>query len=129
MEVRAELKYTEEHEWLKFDGNIVTLGITDFAQNSLGDVVYVELPEVGTVVDAGESIGNIESVKAVSEIYCPVAGEVIDINKTLEEEPETVNTEPYDNGWMVKIKVVLADVNDDDLMDEEAYAQMTEKKN
>ncbi|MDH5560545.1 MAG: glycine cleavage system protein GcvH, partial [Deltaproteobacteria bacterium] len=96
MEVRNELKYTEDHEWVLIDGDTVVMGITDFAQNSLGDIVYIEMPEVGTIVDTGEAIGNIESVKAVSEIYCPISGEITDVNKDLEEQPELTNTSPYD---------------------------------
>ena len=83
MEIRGDLQYTEEHEWLKIEGGVATIGITDYAQDALGDIVYVELPEVGTIVEAAETIGNIESVKAVSEIYCPVAGEIVEINKKL----------------------------------------------
>lgn len=121
MEVRGDLKYTEEHEWLQLEGDKVTLGITDFAQDKLGDVVFVELPEVGTILEAGEAIGNIESVKAVSEIFCPVAGEVIEVNKQLEEEPDLVNTSPYEDGWIVKIKVDRADFADAELMNDEEY--------
>lgn len=123
MEIRHDLKYTEDHEWLSSESNVVTLGITDFAQNSLGDIVYVELPEVGMIVDAGEAIGNIESVKAVSEIFTPVAGEIVGINKDLEESPETLNTSPYDEGWIVKIKVAAADLEEAELMDEDAYTK------
>lgn len=127
MEVRSELLYSEEHEWIKIEGNVITLGITDFAQDALTDIVYVELPEVGTIVESGEVVGNIESVKAVSEIYSPVSGEVIEINRSLEEEPELVNTEPYDNGWIVKLQIDPGEISQADLLDEEAYLAMTKK--
>ena len=123
MEIRSDLKYTKEHEWLLIEGSKVTLGITDFAQSQLGDIVYVELPEVGTLFEAEEAIGNIESVKAVSEIFCPVSGEVLDINKELAETPETANTSPYDDGWMLKFKSHPADLDDAGLMDEDEYAE------
>jgi len=128
MEVRGELKYTEEHEWLAIEGNIVVLGITDYAQDALSDIVYVELPEVGTIVEAGEVVGNIESVKAVSELYCPVSGEVIEVNKLLEEEPELVNTEPYDDGWMIKLQIDPGEVTHAHLLNEEEYIEMMEKE-
>jgi len=121
MEVRAELLYTEEHEWILIEGNTATLGITDFAQNKLGDVVFVELPEEGTIIDANEVVGNIESVKAVSEIYFPLAGEVIAVNKDLEEEPELINSVPFDNGWITKVRIETADLDDASLMNDEAY--------
>lgn len=121
MEVRDELKYSQEHEWISIEDKIVTMGITDFAQNSLGDVVFVELPEVGELVEAGAEVGSIESVKAVAELYCPVDGEIIEVNKELEESPELVNSSPYDGGWMLKIKVDPAAVDESELMDAEAY--------
>lgn len=127
MEIRSDLKYTEDHEWISLDGDIATIGVTDFAQNSLGDIVYVELPEPGTVVEAGEAIGNIESVKAVSEVYSPVGGEVVDVNKDLEEEPETVNSGCYDEGWIVKIKVDLAEFAAAELMNDEEYAEFSKE--
>lgn len=127
MEVRSELFYTEEHEWLGIDGNVVTLGITDFAQDALTDIVYVELPEIGTIVESGEVVGNIESVKAVSEIYSPVSGEVVDVNHSLEEEPELVNTEPYDNGWIVKLQIDPGEISQAQLLSEDEYQSLTEK--
>ncbi|MDX2471497.1 MAG: glycine cleavage system protein GcvH [SAR324 cluster bacterium] len=123
MEIRIDLKYTKEHEWLLIEGSKATLGITDFAQSQLGDIVYVELPEVGTLFEADEAIGNIESVKAVSEIFCPVSGEILEINKDLEDTPETANSSPYDEGWMIKVKIHPGDLNDAELMDEEEYAE------
>ena len=128
MEVRADLKYTEDHEWLSIEGDIVTMGITDYAQDALGDIVYVELPEVGTIVEAGETIGNIESVKAVSEIFCPIAGEVIEINKDLDEEPELVNNSPYDEGWMVKVQVSPGELDRAELLSDDEYVELTEKE-
>ncbi len=128
MEVRGDLFYTEDHEWLSVDGNIVVLGITDYAQHSLGDIVYVELPEVGTIIDAGETIGNIESVKAVAELFCPVSGEVVEVNKALEEEPELVNTGPFDEGWMIKIEATPAEIDSAETMSDEEYIELTEKE-
>ncbi len=104
-EIRSELKYLRSHEWARVeeDGS-VTVGITDHAQASLGDVVYVESPEVGTEVTAGDQAGVVESVKAASDIYSPVSGEVIAVNEQLEDEPETVNSSPYDDGWFFKVR-------------------------
>lgn len=121
MAIPEGLKYTKDHEWLKIEGDIVTVGITDFAQNSLGDIVYVELPEVGDSVEAGDSVGNIESVKAVAELYCPVTGEIVEINGDLEEQPELTNSAPYENGWVLKIKVDAANLGSDEFMDAAAY--------
>ena len=123
MEIRSDLKYTKEHEWLLIEGSTVTLGISDFAQSQLGDIVYVELPEEGTIFDADEAVGNIESVKAVSEIFCPVSGEILAVNKELEDTPETANTSPFDEGWMIKFKAHPNDLADAELMDEDEYAE------
>lgn len=117
--------YTEEHEWLKVDGDVATLGITDFAQNELGEVVYVELPESGESFEAGEELGSIESVKAVSEIYTPVPCEVVEVNEELEDSPETVNDDPHGEGWLVKIRLESKDALDD-LMDAAAYEKHVE---
>lgn len=100
----AGLKYTKDHEWLELSGDQGKVGITDFAQAQLGDVVYLELPEVGTTLKAGDTFGNIESVKAVSELYAPVSGEVVEVNAALKEKPEAVNTDPH-TSWMVVIKL------------------------
>jgi glycine cleavage system H protein len=112
----AELKYTKEHEWIKVEGNVGLVGITWFAQDQLGDVVFVELPEVGRQLKAHEQFGVVESVKTVSDLYIPVSGKVIEVNKTLEDSPELVNQGPYDQGWMVKIEIAnpaeLADLLD-----------------
>jgi len=100
------LKYTKDHEWILIDGDTGTIGITDYAQGELGDVVFVELPVVGKTIKAHDSFGTIEAVKAVSDIYAPVSGSVLETNKELEKTPETVNKDPYGKGWMVKIKLV-----------------------
>jgi glycine cleavage system H protein len=103
--IPAELQYTRSHEWIKIEGEEATVGITDYAQDSLGDVVYVELPEVGASLAAGDTFGAVESVKAASDLYMPVAGEVAEVNSALVDTPETLNSDPYGAGWMVKIKV------------------------
>ena len=127
MEFPEELKYTEEHEWVMVADDVVTVGITDFAQDQLGDVVFVELPAVGTVVEAGKPFGVVESVKAVSDVYAPVSGEVIEINEELPDSPETINTSPYDDGWMIKIK--LSDPAElEELMDADAYQEFVEEE-
>ena len=97
-------RYTKEHEWVKVDGDRARVGITDYAQNQLGDVVYLELPEVGRVLKAGETFGTVESVKAVSELYAPVAGEVLEVNSALVSNPEAINTDPHGNGWMIVVR-------------------------
>ena len=101
--------YTKDHEWLFVQGDKATVGITDFAQHELGDVVYVDLPEIGDTFEANEPFGSVESVKAVSEIFCPVGGEVIEVNKKLEEAPELVNQSPHQNAWMIKIRITNQD--------------------
>ncbi len=101
--------YTKDHEWLLVQDSTAVVGITDFAQHELGDVVFVDLPEVGDTFDANEPFGSVESVKAVSEIFCPVRGEVIEVNKKLEETPELVNQSPHQQAWMIKIKILNAD--------------------
>jgi glycine cleavage system H protein len=104
LNIPSDLKYTKEHEWVKMDGDIATVGITDFAQGELGDVVFVELPSVGTKVKALQPFGTIEAVKAVSEIFAPVSGEVAGVNTSLESDPTAVNRDCYGEGWMIKIK-------------------------
>jgi glycine cleavage system H protein len=103
--VPADLKYTKSHEWVRLEGDTATVGITDFAQSELGDVVYVDLPVAGRVVQPGENFGSIESVKTVSDLYAPLGGEVIEVNPILGGQPELVNTDPYGKGYLVKIKV------------------------
>jgi glycine cleavage system H protein len=105
MEAPDDLKYSKEHEWVHVDGNTAVIGITDYAQGELGDVVFVELPEIGTEIESGEAFGTIEAVKAVSELYSPLAGKVIEINEKLEDDPALVNQSPYGDGWMVKIEI------------------------
>ena len=99
-----DLRYTDDHEWAKKNGDVVRMGISDYAQDQLGDIVFVELPEVGSTFDKGEEFGTVESVKAVSELYMPMGGEVTAINEALADAPETVNSDPYDGGWMIEIK-------------------------
>lgn len=106
MNLPSELKYTKEHEWVKNEGdNRVRIGITDFAQSELGDIVFVELPEVGDEVTAGEPFGSVESVKTVSELYAPVSGKVVEVNADLADSPENVNTSPYGDGWMIVVEM------------------------
>lgn len=103
--VPENLHYSKDHEWVSVEGNIATVGITDYAQNSLGDVVYVELPKVGEEFAAHESFGSVESVKAVSEIFTPVSGRITEVNESLQDEPEKVNTDPYGAAWMIRIQM------------------------
>ena len=104
-QIPDDLHYSKDHEWVRVEGNIAVVGITDYAQDSLGDVVYVELPKVGDEFAANESFGSVESVKAVSEVFSPVSGEVVGINETLNDEPEKVNQDPYGQGWMIRIQM------------------------
>ena len=125
-DVRENLKYTPEHEWVEVqsDGTAV-IGITDYAQESLGELVYIELPEKGHSVDVGDHFAVVESVKAASEVYAPVSGEIVDVNEDLADHPETVNEAPFGDGWLVKIK--LAEPSDlDDTMDEASYRTYTQ---
>jgi glycine cleavage system H protein len=116
----ANFRYTKQHEWTDAKGDVATIGITDYAQHELGDVVFAELPKVGAKVEAGKSFGTVESVKAVSEIYSPVTGEVTEINGTLHDTPETINSDPHNAGWLIKVKLANpAEVKD--LMDAKAY--------
>ena len=109
MEFPQHLKYTKEHEWARVEGNRVVVGITDFAQEELGDVVFVELPEVGTSLEATGTFGVVESVKAVSDLYAPVSGTIVDVNKVLEDRPELVNQSPYGEGWMIVMAIANAE--------------------
>jgi len=118
------LKYTEEHEWLAVEGTTVTIGITDFAAEKLGDVVFVELPTVGTEVTAGAIVGEIESTKSVGELYAPVVGTVTEINDAVVDDPSLVNSEPFEGGWLIKIEVAEGAV--DGLLDRDAYVALTE---
>ncbi|HVG29735.1 MAG TPA: glycine cleavage system protein GcvH [Pyrinomonadaceae bacterium] len=103
--IPEDLHYSKDHEWIRVEGDVGTVGITDHAQHSLGDVVYVELPKVGDKFMAHESFGNVESVKAVSELFCPVSGEITEVNDALQDEPEKVNADPYGAAWMIKIRI------------------------
>lgn len=122
MEFPEGLKYSKEHEWVLVEGNIATIGITEYAQEELGDIVYVELPEVGEKIVKDDPFGAVESVKAVSDIYAPVSGAVLEINEMLPDNPETINDDPYGDGWMIRVE--LSDKDDlKDLMDEEEYSE------
>ena len=105
MNIPEDLQYTESHEWVRIEGDTATIGITDHAQDELGDVVFVELPGEGDTFDAGESFGTVESVKAVSDLYAPVGGEVVEVNSALEDAPENINEDPYGEGWIVKLSI------------------------
>ena len=117
-----ELRYTESHEWVHVDGEIGTIGITDHAQKQLGEIVYLELPEVGHVFNADEEFGTVESVKAVSELYVPVSGEVVDVNKAAVAEPGIINDDPFGDGWLIKVKL-STDEDVARLMTADAYAK------
>jgi glycine cleavage system H protein len=119
-----DLRYTKDHEWVTVDGDIATVGITEYAQDQLGDIVFVELPEVGRTVAAGEEVAVVESVKAASEVYAPVAGQVAETNPVLSDAPETVNADATGDGWFLRIR--MADPGEfDQLLDEAAYAALT----
>ena len=121
MNIPAELKYTKDHEWVKLEDGIATVGVTDFAQGELGDVVYIEVETVGEILDSEEVFGTIEAVKTVSDLFMPLAGEVLEVNEAIEDEPEIVNEDAYGKGWMIKIKV--SDVSQfDSLLSAEEYS-------
>lgn len=123
MNFPQNLKYTNEHEWIRVEGDIAYVGITDYAQEQLGDIVFVDIPAVGETLEAGETFGTIEVVKTISDLFLPVAGEVLEQNEALEETPELVNKDPYGEGWLIKMKP--ANVKDvEDLMDAEAYKKV-----
>jgi len=122
----SEFRYTREHEWIKVDDDVCVVGVTDFAQSELGEVVFVELPEVGHMFDAGDELGTIESVKAVAEVYTTVAGEVIEINDALRDDPQLLNEDPHGDGWLVKMKFSSSS-DFDELMDAEAYEAYTKE--
>lgn len=122
----SKVKYTKEHEWIRVDGDIGTIGITDYAQEQLGDVVFVDLPEIGSEVAAGGEVAVVESVKAASDVYTPVTGEVLEVNNALEDKPETINEDPLHAGWFMKVRI--ADPSElDGLMDEAAYTKYIEE--
>ncbi|MDQ6969819.1 MAG: glycine cleavage system protein GcvH [Mariprofundus sp.] len=126
MTIPANLKYTKDHEWVRIDGDIATFGISDHAQEALGDIVFVELPDIGRELDAGEAYAVVESVKAVSDVYTPVAGEVVEVNDGLEAEPEHVNTDAYGAGWIAKVKI-SADTASVELMTDDEYTTFLEE--
>ena len=123
MNVPAELKYTKDHEWIKIDGNVATIGITDFAQGELGDIVYVEIETEGEELPSEEVFGTVEAVKTVSDLFMPMAGEVIEVNAALEENPVLVNEDPYGEGWMIKVKIT-DDSDLSELLDAAAYQDL-----
>jgi glycine cleavage system H protein len=122
MNFPQELKYTKDHEWIKIDGDVATVGITEFAQSELGDIVYVEVETVGESIEAGEVFGTVEAVKTVSDLFMPVSGEILEFNDELESSPELVNESPYESGWMIKIKIE-GDLPED-LLDSEEYTEL-----
>jgi glycine cleavage system H protein len=123
----SALRYTKDHEWIRVDGDLAVIGITDYAQSQLGDVVYVELPEIGRRVEQGKEAAVVESVKAASEVYAPVSGEVVEVNKTLAADPARVNADPVGEGWFIKMR--LDDPKElDSLMDDEAYKRFIEEQ-
>jgi len=123
----ADLKYTQTHEWVRMDGDIATVGISDYAQHKLGDIVYVELPAIGVVLEKGSVAGEIESVKAVSELFFPLTGEVIEINENIADNPAFVNSSPYGEGWIMKIKISNPD-EIKNLLSVERYQELIEKE-
>ncbi|HKJ83946.1 MAG TPA: glycine cleavage system protein GcvH [Mariprofundaceae bacterium] len=124
MSIPADLKYTKEHEWVRIEGDIATFGVTDHAQEALGDIVFVELPDIGREVAVGEPFAVVESVKAVSDVYAPAAGEVVEVNDGLEAGPEKVNEDPYGAGWIAKVKL---SGDTAELLDAETYATYLEE--
>jgi glycine cleavage system H protein len=127
MNIPDDLRYTKEHEWCRLKGNRAAVGITDHAQDQLGDIVYVELPEVGDAVKKGESFGVVESTKAVSELFAPVSGKVVEVNDPLTDSPEAINEDPYEEGWMIQVE--MADPGEaESLMDAAAYRKHVEEE-
>jgi glycine cleavage system H protein len=127
MEIPKDLRYTSEHEWVKSSGDVMTMGITDYAQQQLGDVVYVEMPEPGSRIAKGERYGVVESVKAASDIFAPIGGEIIEIHQELDEHPEYINQSPFEKGWIVKVKASEPG-EIETLMDHEAYRLFLQKE-
>ncbi len=123
MNIPEELKYTKDHEWISIEGDVAIVGITDFAQRELGDIVYVEVETVGETLEADEVFGTVEAVKTVSDLFLPVSGEIIEFNEELEDTPEDVNADPYSKGWMIKLKVSnIGDI--DQLLDSNQYREL-----
>lgn len=123
MNIPTNLKYTKDHEWISIDGDIATVGITDFAQSELGDIVYVEVETLDQTLEKDEVFGTVEAVKTVSDLFLPLAGEIIEFNEDLERNPEVVNSDPYGKGWMVKVKI-SDDSQISELLDSEAYGKL-----
>lgn len=123
MNIPGNLKYTKDHEWVKIEGNVATVGITDFAQGELGDIVYVDVDTLDDNVEEGEVFGSVEAVKTVSDLFMPLAGEVIEFNDALEDDPELVNSDPYEKGWMIKLEI-SDESQIEDLLDAEAYKSL-----
>lgn len=123
MDIPEHLKYTEEHEWLSLDGDVATVGVTDFAQDSLGDIVFVELPDQGDKITAGDPCGELESTKSVSELYAPANGEVVAVNEAVRDTPELVNSDPYGDGWLFRVRVGELP----DLLDAADYAEIVKE--
>lgn len=123
MNIPSELKYTKDHEWVRIEGDVATVGITDFAQKELGDIVYVEVETEGETLDKDEVFGTVEAVKTVSDLFLPLSGEIAEFNVSLEENPEAVNTDPYGEGWMIKVKISDAS-QIDELLSAEAYKKL-----
>ena len=123
MNIPTNLKYTKDHEWVRVEGDVAVIGITDFAQQELGDIVYVEIETVGETLEKEEVFGSVEAVKTVSDLFMPLSGEVLELNENLDANPELVNTDPYNDGWMVKVKI--SDQTElDDLLDSDAYSAL-----
>lgn len=126
MNIPNELKFTKDHEWIRIEGDVATIGITDFAQSELGDIVYVEVETVGDTMDREEVFGTVEAVKTVSDLFLPLSGEIVEFNEGLESEPEKVNTDPYGEGWLIKLKISNSD-EIADLLDDAGYKALIGK--
>ena len=124
MNIPEDLQYTESHEWVRIDGDTATIGITDHAQDELGDVVFIEMPDEGATFEAGDSFGTVESVKAVSDLYTPVGGEVVEVNSALEDAPENINDDPYGEGWIIKLRTS----GEADLLSPQEYEKVVEEE-
>lgn len=123
MAVPSEFKYSKDHEWVKIENNVATIGITEYAQNELGDIVFVELPETDDELNEGDTFGSVESVKTVSELYAPISGKIVEVNEELEDSPESVNESPYEKAWMVKIEI-SDDSQLEELLSADQYSEM-----
>ena len=124
MEIKEDLKYTKDHEWIKIDGDVATVGITDFAQGELGDIVYVEVDTLDETLSKDEVFGTVEAVKTVSDLFLPMSGKIIEFNEALNDNPELVNDSPYDEGWIIKVEV--SDINElEQLLDSKSYSEIT----